>query len=219
MTYQEIIKELKSQRNLKNIEGMARFGINPKGTLGISIPYLRKLGKKIGKNHDLALQLWNSKIHEARILAAFVDEPEKVTEKQIESWAGDFDSWDVCDMVCGNLFDQTPFAYNKAFELSSQKEEFVKRTGFVLMAALAVHDKKIDDKKLMKFFPVIIRESTDKRNFVRKAVNWALRQIGKRNQNLKKEAIKTAEEILRKYPESKSAKWVAKDVLRELALH
>ena len=216
MTYEEIIKNLKSQKNPKNIAGMARFGINPNNTLGISIPYLRKLSKKIGKDHKLANKLWKSGYHEAKLLAALVDNSKEVTEKQIESWVKDFDSWDICDMVCGNLFDKTPFAYTKAFELSKRDKEFVKRTGFVLMAALAVHDKKIDDKKLMKFFPIIIREATDERNFVRKAVNWALRQIGKRNSNLKKEAIKTAEIILKKYPDSKSAQWIAKDAIREL---
>jgi 3-methyladenine DNA glycosylase AlkD len=216
MTYEEIIKDLRSQKNPKNIAGMASFGINSKGTLGISIPYLRNLAKKIGKDHNLAGKLWKSEIHEAKILAAFIDIPEKVTEKQIEAWVKDFDSWDVCDMVCGNLFDQTPFAYNKAFELSKRSEEFVKRTGFVLMAALSVHDKKISDEKLIKFFPIIIREAEENRNFVKKAVNWALRQIGKRNSNLKKEALKTANIILKKYPDSKSANWVAKDAIREL---
>ena len=216
MTYEEIIKDLKSQKRPKNIAGMARFGINPKGTLGISIPYLRNLAKKIGKDHTLADKLWKSGIHEAKILAAFIDELKKVTEKQAEVWVKDFDSWDICDMVCSNLLDQTPFAYKKAFEWSKRQEEFVKRAGFVLMAALAVHDKKIDDKRLIKFLPVILREATDERNFVKKAINWALRQIGKRNSNLKKEAIQTAEAILKIYPDSKSAKWIAKDTIREL---
>jgi 3-methyladenine DNA glycosylase AlkD len=212
----EIIKQLNSYANPKNVKGMARFGINPNKTLGISIYTLRPIAKKIGKNHALALKLWSSGIHEARILACYIDEADKVTEKQMETWIADFDSWDVCDQVISNLFDQTPFAYKKAFEWSKRKEEFVKRSGFVLMAALSVHDKKATDSKLMKFFPAIVREAPDERNFVRKAVNWALRQIGKRNENLKKEAIKLVKEILKTYPNSKSARWIANDAYHEL---
>ena len=215
MTYQEIIKELKSQRNQKNIEGMARFGINPKNTLGISIYVLRPLARKIGKDHKLALKLWDSEIHEARILASYIDEPDKVTEKQMEKWVADFDSWDTCDQVV-NLFEKTPFAYKKVYEWSKRDEEFVKRAAFAMMAGLSVHDKKSPDNKFEKFFPVILRESTDDRNFVKKAVNWALRNIGKWKPGLKDNAIKTAEEMIRKYPDSKSARWIAKDAIREL---
>lgn len=226
MDYKEIITELKSHANLKNVKGMARFGINPKSTLGVSIPMLRNIAKEIKKNsdfskaseqrHKLALELWRSGLHEARILAALIDEADLVTEKQMESWAGDFDSWDVCDQVCMNLFDKTEFAHNKAIAWSKRREEFVKRAGFALMAALAVHDRNAVDKKFLKFFSTIVRESTDERNFVKKAVNWALRQIGKRNKFLNKEAIKTAREIQKKYPNSKSAKWIAADAIREL---
>jgi len=214
MTYEEIIKDLKSQKNQKNIEGMARFGINPKNTLGISIYVLRPMAKKIGKDHSLALRLWNSKIHEARILASYIDEVEKVTEAQMEDWVADFDSWDTCDQVCSGLFDQTAYAYKKAFEWSKRKEEFVKRAGFTLMAALSVHDKKAPDAKMAKFFPVIIREAGDERNFVRKAVNWALRNIGKRNKNLNRQAIRVARQLERL--DNKTARWIAKDALREL---
>jgi 3-methyladenine DNA glycosylase AlkD len=214
MTYEEIIKELKSQKNKKNIEGMARFGINPKNTLGISIYVLRPLAKRIGKNHTLALRLWKSGIHEARILASYIDEVDKVTEKQMDEWATDFDSWDICDQVCSGLFDQTAHAYKKAFEWSKKKEEFAKRAGFTLMAALSVHDKKASDAKMAKFFPVIIRQAKDERNFVRKAVNWALRNIGKRNKNLNRQAIKVARQLERL--DDKTARWIAKDALREL---
>lgn len=224
MQVDEVLKKLKAQANPKNVEGMARFGINPKNTLGVSIYVVRDLAKEIKKNtsiaknsekkHKLALDLWQSAIHEARILASFVDESDKVTEKQMERWVADFDSWDVCDQVCSNLFDKTSFAYKKAFEWSKRKPEFEKRAGFVLMAALSVHDKGASDEKFAKFFPVIKRESTDPRNFVKKAVNWALRQIGKRNKNLNKAAINTAYEIQK--TDSKSAKWVAADALREL---
>src|SRR4030043_47569 len=210
----QIIKKLKSLSDPKNIEGMARFGINSQKTLGVSIPVLRKMAKEISKNHNLALELWDSEIHEARILAGFIDEPEKVTEKQMEKWAKDFDSWDVCDQVCSSLFDQTPFVWQKLQEFAKRKEEFVKRTGFTLMACLAVHDKKSLDKDFIKLLPIIKREATDERNFVKKAVNWALRQIGKRNKNLNKEAIKTAKEILE--IDNKAAKWIATDALREL---
>lgn len=213
-TREEILKKLKSLANPKNVQGMARFGINPKKTLGIGMPVLRKMAKEIGKNHKLALELWDSGIHEARILAGFIDETEKVTEGQMEKWVADFDSWDVCDQVCSSLFDQTSFVWKKLEELTKRKEEFVKRTGFTLMACLAVHDKKTQDKDFIKLLSIIKREATDERNFVRKAVNWALRQIGKRNKNLNKEAIKMAQEILR--IENKTAKWIASDTIREL---
>ena len=174
---------------------MARFGINPKNTYGVSIPVLRKMAKELGRDHSLALKLWESGIHEARILAALIDLPEKATGSQMDRWADDFDSWDVCDACCSNLFDKTKVAYQKASEWSSRREEFVKRAGFALMAALAVHDKKATDSKFLAFLPAIKREATDDRNFVRKAVNWALRQIGKRNLKLNRAAVRTAKEI------------------------
>jgi 3-methyladenine DNA glycosylase AlkD len=214
MQYDEIIKQLKSLSDPEAVAGMARFGIKSEKTLGVSIPNLRKIAKKTGKNHPLALQLWDSGIHEARILAGMVDDPEMVTEEQMESWIKDFDSWDVCDQCCLNLLDKTEFAYQKAIEWSERSEEFVKRTGFVLMAQFAVHDKKASDEDFMQFFPIIKREATDKRNFVKKAVNWALRQIGKRNLNLNDKAIEIAKEI--QQLDSKSAKWIASDALLEL---
>ena len=215
MNYQEIIKKLESLKNPKNVAGMARFGIRPKTKVyGVPIPELRKIAKTIKKDHELALKLWDSKIHEARILAGMIANSEKLTEAQMEKWVKGFDSWDVVDQVCGNLFDKTEFAYKKVFEFSKRKEEFVKRTAFTLMAVLAVHNKKIEDKDFIKFFPLIKKASIDKRNFVKKAVNWALRQIGKRNKNLNRKAIKLAKEIQR--INSKSAKWIANDAIREL---
>ncbi len=214
MEYDEIIEKLKSLSNPKNVEGMARFGINPKNTYGISIPDLRKTAKKIGKNHEIAQQLWKSNIHEAKILASMIDDPKMITEKQMEDWVKDFDSWDVCDQVCMNLFDKTKFAYNKINEWSKRNDEFIKRAGFALTACMAVHNKDIEDKDFIKLLSIIKRESTDDRNFVKKAVNWALRQIGKRNINLNKEAIKTAKEIQK--IDSKTAKWIASDALKEL---
>ncbi len=215
MDCEEILKQLKSLSNPDVVAGMARFGINPKNTYGVSIPVLRKMAKQIGKNHLLAQQFWTSSgIHEARILAGMIDVPEKVTETQLERWVKDFDSWDVCDQCCSNLFDKTKFAHKKAIEWSKRREEFVKRAGFVLMATLAVHDKEADNQKFMRFLPIIKREATDERNFVKKAVNWALRQIGKRNSALNKIAIQKAKEIQK--IDSKSARWIASDALREL---
>jgi len=215
MDCEEILKQLESLSNPDAVAGMARFGINPKNTYGVSIPVLRKMAKQIGKNHLLAQQLWtSSSIHEARILAGMIDVPEKVTETQLERWVKDFDSWDVCDQCCSNLFDKTKFAHKKAIEWSKRREEFVKRAGFVLMATLAVHDKEADNQKFMRFLPIIKREATDERNFVKKAVNWALRQIGKRNSALNKIAIQTAKKIQK--IDSKSARWIASDAIREL---
>lgn len=215
MQFEKILKKLKSLSDPEAVAGMARFGINPKNTYGVSIPDLRRIAQETGKNHALAQELWNSGIHEARILAGMIAEPALMAEAQMEKWVRDFDSWDVCDQVCSNLFDKTGFAYQKAVEWSKRKEEFVKRAGFVLMACLAVHDKKAEDKKFERFLPIIKNGASDGRNFVKKAVNWALRQIGKRNLNLNKLAIKTARDIQKMG--SKSAKWVASDALRELA--
>ncbi|OQX02045.1 MAG: DNA alkylation repair protein [Desulfobacteraceae bacterium IS3] len=214
MQYEKVLAKLKALSNPDAVAGMTRFGINPKHTYGISIPNLQKIAKEIGKDHSLAGRLWSSGIHEARILACMIDEPEQVTEKQAEQWVKDFDSWDVCDQCCNRLFDKTPFAWRKAEEWSSRKEEFVKRAGFVLMTQLAVHDKKAADERFEHFFHIIVRESVDSRNFVKKAVNWALRQIGKRNRNLNILAAEAAREILQK--DSKTARWIASDALREL---
>jgi 3-methyladenine DNA glycosylase AlkD len=214
MIFEEVIGLLKKNANPKNVEGMARFGINPKNTLGISIYTLRDIAKKIKPNHNLALKLWRSGLHEARILASMVDEVEKVTEAQMDAWAKDFDSWDVCDQVCSNLFDKTKYAYKKAAEWAKDEKEFVRRAGFALMAALAWQDKGAKDPQFRKFFPIIKKYSSDERNFVKKAVNWALRNIGKRRPGLRKETIALAKEI-RKI-DSRSARWIASDALREL---
>lgn len=213
-TTSQILDLLKSLANAENVAGMARFGINPENTYGISIPTLRKIAKQTGKDHQVAQELWASGVHEARILACFIDDPKLVSESQMDRWAADFNSWDVCDQCCSNLFDRTPFAYQKAAEWSQAQEEFVKRAAFALMAALAVHDKKAPDSKFEAFFPIIIQGSTDERNFVKKAVNWALRQIGKRNKRLNSLAIETAGRIAES--DSKAARWIASDALREL---
>lgn len=215
MELNEILERLRSHSNPENVKGMARFGINPKNTYGVSIPVLRKMAKELGSDHSLALKLWESGIHEARILASMIDLPDKVTATQMDRWAEDFDSWDVCDQCCSNLFDKTKVAYQKASEWSSRQEESVKRAGFALMAALAFHDKKATDARFLVFLKAIKREAIDDRNFVRKAVNWALRQIGKRNLRLNNAAIRTAKEI--QEIDSKSARWIASDALRELS--
>jgi len=214
MTIAEIIDRLKSLANPDNVAGMARYGINTENTLGVSMPVLRKMGKETGKNHELAQQLWDSGIHEARILASLVDDPKQVTADQLERWVLDLDSWDVCDQLCSNLIEKTLFAYTKAGEWSLREEEFVKRAGFVLMARLAVSDKKAPDEVFKPFLKRIQEEAADERNMVKKAVNWALRQIGKRNLNLNKKAIMTTEKI--KQIDSKAARWIANDAIREL---
>jgi len=214
MTCEEAIKKLKKLANAKSVAGMARFGINPKGTLGVSMPNVRSLAKKIGRNHKLAEGLWQTGIHEARILAGLVDDPALVSKSQADRWVKDFDSWDVCDQVCMNLFDKTPFAFGKAREWAQKKQEFVKRAGFALMASLAVHDKKASNQEFIKFFPLVKKACADERNFVRKAVNWALRQIGKRNIVLNKQTIEIAKEM--QSLNNKTAMWIASDALREL---
>jgi 3-methyladenine DNA glycosylase AlkD len=214
LTVKEIVAELESLANPANVAGMARYGINPKNTLGVPVPALRAMAKRIGRDHALAGELWASGIHEARSLAGLIDDPALATAGQLERWVKEFDSWDICDGVCSNLFDKTPFAWEKAVGWSARSEEFVKRAGFVLMAALAVHDKQARDERFRKFLPLIEREAGDERNFVKKAVNWALRQIGKRNRALNGDAVAAAKRIRR--IDSRSARWIAADALREL---
>ena len=214
MNYDEVIMQLKKTGDPKNIEGMGRFGIKTENNLGNSVTTLRNYAKKIGKDHNLAVKLWESGIRDARMVAACIEDPKTVSEDQIDIWVMDFDSWDICDHCCGHLFDKTPFAYKKAKEWTQRTGEFQKRAGFSLMAWLAIHDKKVDDKNFKEFLTIIKKESTDKRNYVKKAVNWALRNIGKRNITMNKKAIQIAREIQK--IDSKSAKWIASDAIREL---
>ena len=214
MKCKEVIEKLKSLYSPENVKGMARYGINPENNLGVSVTTLRSIAREIGKDHELALQLWDTGIRDARMLAAHVDDPKLITEDQMEKWVKDFNSWDVCDNTCGHLFDRTKYAYQKATEWSGRNEEFVKRASFAIIAWTAVHDKKVDDGQFIKFFPIIKRESIDERNYAKKAINWALRNIGKRNVNLNEKAIQTAREI-QKF-NSKSARWIASDAIREL---
>ncbi len=215
MNLDQILGELRSRANAENVAGMARYGINPDGTLGITIPQLREIAKQIGTDHALAFELWQSGIHEARTLASMIDDPALVTPEQMDAWVKDFDSWDVCDQVCGNLFDQTPYAFTKVAEWSVREEEFVRRAAFALLAGLSVHDKRASDSAFVACFPLIVAAATDERNFVKKAVNWALRNIGKRNTALNAHAIDLARRI--QQIDSRSARWIASDALRELS--
>ena len=218
MNANEIIKKLASLENPANIAGMARFGITTKKAFGISTPVLKSLAKDIKKQtdnrHALALELWETGIHEARVIAYLIDDPKEVTAKQMDAWAADFDNWAICDGACGHLFCRTEFAYQKAFEWVEREEEFIKRAGLVLPAWLAVHDKKASDEKIAQFLPVLESHANDERNFIKKAVNWSLRQIGKRNLNLNRLAVEAAERI--KVQDTRAARWIAADALREL---
>ncbi len=222
-----IVADLRGRGSEADRAGMARYGIKTDTAVGVSIYVLRDLAKPLRGDHELALALWATGVHEARILASIVDDPGQVTEAQMERWVAAFDSWDVCDQVTSNLFDKTPLAYAKAVEWAARDEEFVKRAAFATIAALAVQDKQATDDDLLQFLPLIEREAGDERNFVKKAVNWALRNIGKRNQALNAAAVACAERIRMAADQraggprggdaaARSARWVAADALREL---
>jgi 3-methyladenine DNA glycosylase AlkD len=196
------------------VGGMSRYGIQTRSALGIRVPELRALARELGRDHGLAAALWQTEIHEARLLATMVDDPAAVTEPQMEAWVLDLDSWDLCDQLAGNLFDRTPYVFDKALAWSTRDEEFVKRQAFALMASAAVHRKDVDDARFEAFLPSIRAGSTDDRDHVKKAVSWALRQIGKRNAALHRRAIAVAREVRR--IDARSARWVAADVIREL---
>jgi 3-methyladenine DNA glycosylase AlkD len=214
ITYDEILNRLEAQRDPSAVAGMARYGIVGQEVFGVKMPILRRLAREAGRDHALAQRLWAYPSRETRILATLVDHWQWVEEPQMETWVADFDSWEVCDQACGNLFAYTPFAYAKALEWSARPEEFIKRAGFVLMADLAHQDKKTPDADLAAFLPIIEREAGDSRNFVKKAVNWALRDIGKRNLALNAQAIATAERLI---PQpTTTARWNGRDARREL---
>ncbi len=216
MDFDYIVEHLYSLSNPENVAGMARFGISSVNTLGISMPEIRKLAKIIKKNHPLALQLWDSEIHEARILAGFIAEPILMDNETMEKWVSGFDSWDVCDQVSGNLFNKVIDYKEFIFNWAEREEEFVRRTAFAMIVASAVHHKKANDYEFLDYLPLIINCSTDERNFVKKAVNWALRQIGKRSMFLNSRIVPFCEAMLIDLKDSKSAKWIARDAIREL---
>ena len=215
MNCHEILEKLGARLDPRAVEGMARYGIIAKKVYGgWSTPELKRLAREIGRDHALAQQLWDSEIHEARALATLVDDPAQVSARQMEKWAKAFDNWAVCDGACINLFRNTKFAYAKCVAWSSRPEEFVKRAAFALMAGLAVAAKAASDQAFLKFLPLIERAAVDERNYVRKAVNWALRQIGKRNKRLNRAAVATARRV--HGFDSRAARWIASDSLREL---
>jgi 3-methyladenine DNA glycosylase AlkD len=209
-----ILAWLERRGTRRNREGMARFGIVSAKAFGVSMTTMRPLIKRLGRDHSLAQRLWATGWHEARILASFVDEPSRVTPAQMERWCSDFDNWAVCDSVCMHLFDRTPHAFAMAQRWSRRRGEFVRRAGFALLASLAIHDKKTADPVFLRALKWIERGATDQRNFVKKAVNWALRQIGKRNLALNAEAIALADRLAGS--SEAAARWVGKDALREL---
>lgn len=214
MNAEQILTQLHDLADPAYLPKMQRFGIPTDQALGIRMPVLRQLAKPYHKRHELALDLWDSGIHEARIVATLVDDHRQVTEEQTENWVADIQSWDLCDQACGNLFWRTPFAYRKATEWCQRSEEFVKRTGFVLMTALVIHDKKMPEDQIIALFSYLEMEAYDNRNFVKKAINWMLRQTGKRSLSLNQQAIELAQQIAQQdYP---AARWIAKDALREL---
>jgi 3-methyladenine DNA glycosylase AlkD len=196
------------------LEGMARYGIRTDRAVGVAVTELRRLARGLVPDHELAAALWTSGVHEARILASLVDDPALVSEAQMDAWVSDLDSWDVCDVLCGNLFDRTPFVLDKAVEWTGREPEFERRAGFVLMACAAVHRKDLPDRAFAALLPTIREASTDDRTYVKKAVSWALRQIGKRSLGLNAKAIRTAEQIGR--IDASASRWVARDALREL---
>jgi 3-methyladenine DNA glycosylase AlkD len=188
--------------------------MTPERRLGVAVPDMRRIAKQVGKDHALALELWKTKIPEAMMVASMVDDPGKVTGKQMEEWVKDFNSWDVCDQVCMNLFEKTELAWKKAVDWSRRDEEYVKRAAFAVMACLAWHEKKAPDEKFIKFIPVVKRAATDERSMVKKSVSWALRNIGKRNSALNEVALRAAKEIQKM--DARSARWIGSDAIRDL---
>jgi 3-methyladenine DNA glycosylase AlkD len=211
---QQTLERLKAKAQPDQLQGMARYGMAVDNRLGVKVPELRKLAKEIGRDHRLAQDLWATGIAEARILASMVDVPAVVSEEQMEAWAQDFDSWDVCDQVCMNLFEKTPLAWEKIPEWSRRQEEFVKRGGYALLACLAWHDKKATDERFIALLPVILEGADDPRNYVKKAVSWALRNIGKRNSRLRQAALDVAQQLADM--DSKIAHWISADTIRDL---
>jgi 3-methyladenine DNA glycosylase AlkD len=210
----EILKILRTEADPASLSSMARFAIVTDGRLGISIPDLRRIAKTVPPSHALALDLWESGILDARLLASMIDVPSEATERQLEQWVMDFNSWDICDQVCDNLFEHTPFAWQKISDWHTREEEFVRRAAYALIACKAWHDKTASDQQFIELFPVIKAGAADPRNFVKKAVNWSLRNIGKRDLALNKAAITFSEKLL--LMDDKTARWIALDALREL---
>jgi 3-methyladenine DNA glycosylase AlkD len=211
----DILAFLKRKGTQANIAGMARYAIVSKKVFGVSVGTLRELGKTHRKNHDLAIALWKTGWYEARMLTAFVDDPAKVTPAQMDRWCRDFDNWAICDTTCFHLFDKTPHAFAKMRQWARAQPEFEKRAAFALMASVALHDKKADDRLFLPLLPLIERGATDERNFVKKGVSWALRGIGRRSPMLKKPSIALARKLMTS--KSAAARWVGRDALKDLS--
>ena len=214
MNVEDVLNQLKEKAKPDQIEGMAKFGITRDKRLGVSVPDMRKMAKECGKDHELALELWQTGIPEAMIVASMVDVPEQVTEQQMDDWVVDFNSWDVCDQVCANLFEKTPLAWKKILDWSTREAEFEKRAAYALIACLAWHDKAATDEDFIRQIPVIMDGADDERNYVKKGVSWALRNIGKRNADLNQAAMQAAAELGEM--DSKTARWIAHDTIRDL---
>ena len=210
-----VMERLRAMGDPELVKGMERFGVDGGRALGIRVPPLRALSKEIGRDHALALGLWATGVHEARILTPMVAEVGRTTEAQADAWVVDIDAWDICDGLCFELLRYAPFAHSKALEWAGREEEYVKRAGFALMAGLAIKDKGAPDAAFLPFLEAVEREADDDRNFVRKAVNWALRQIGKRDAALNRRALEVARQL--KARDSRAARWVGSDAARELA--
>lgn len=210
----DVLEQLKAAAVPGRVAGMVMFGMTAQNRLGVSVPDMRRIAKTTGRDHELALELWQTGIPDARMVASMIADPAEITAAVMDLWVADFDSWDVCDQVCDNLFEQTPFAYQKIGEWSQRKEEFVKRAAYALIACLAWHDKQAADQVFIQFLPIIKQGATDERNFVKKSVNWALRNIGKRNLELNRAALELARALQRL--DSRAARWIAADAIREL---
>ena len=211
----DILTWLERQGSAQNRDGMARYGIVADKVFGVSVGTLRAKGKDLGQDHDLALALWDTGWYEARMLAAFVDDPAQVTAPQMDRWARDFDNWAICDTLCFHLFDKTPHAWRKIDQWSVKRAEFVKRAAFALLAGVALHDKKTPDKPFLRSLTLIEDAATDNRNFVKKGVSWALRTTGHRNENLHDAAIATAEKLA--VSKDSTARWIGRDALTDLS--
>jgi 3-methyladenine DNA glycosylase AlkD len=212
----EIVREMRALGKHSALEGMGRFGIDTSSALGLNVPTIRAIARRVGKDQSLAEQLWSSGIHEVRILASMVADPRAITRSTMDRWARDFDSWDVCDACCCDLFDRTPFVWQKIPKWAASKREYVRRAAFSTLACAAEHDKKAEDRRFLDGLELVEKYSFDERNFVRKAVNWALRNIGKRNERLLPAAISCAKRI--REQDTKAARWIAADALREFRL-
>lgn len=214
MNVDSVIASLKRLGTKKNRDGMARYAIPSDNAFGVSVGSIRQLGKQIGHDHALAQALWDTGWYEARMLAAFVDDPAQVTPAQMDRWCKDFDNWAITDTICFHLFDKTPHAYRKVEQWASRRKEFEKRAAFALLASLGVHDKKAHDEQFARCLPLIERAATDERNFVKKGVSWALRVIGRRSTDLHKASVELSERLVRS--DNAAARWIGKDAYKEL---